>query len=384
MISRSSRGRVFPTPPSSIRICRSGCCWHSWAGSIDDSWISALHSLLFCWVLLVRNLFTKKQKKKATVREISMVQCLKCSLSNQGFCSFYLLHKDAMDLTEGKDLCPGTQKWPEAAVRGRNVLWAGGYTGLGHRLLQSGASRAPLNCVSLTTLIQTVLRSHLHFTNSADACTSTYWRWHRPVPALPTQDMQHPHRAPHTQHLETCPLAGFGAIARLRPWAELRSQAGAVEKLGFAMSYTQDLARRKIFFFFWRSSFSLGNSSFSYKYRLKTSLLPWGTMLKHPQQKHGPSPLTTQPSVVEEKPLPFTKLQAQSYAINPNYPCSGLQVNPPHLLVAQMWPRASTYSFSAWASNSGSSGKEHLNAAHHTSHIYLIFVCFILPEQGSH
>lgn len=196
-------------------------------------------------------------------------------------------------------------------------------------------------------------------------------------------DVQHPHWAPHTQHLETCPLAGFGAITSLRPWAELHSQAGTVAK-GWLCPILQTGFSKKVWFFFWRSSFSLGNSSFSYKYRLKNSLLPWGTMLKHPQQRHGPSPLTTQPSVVEEKPLPFTKLQAQSYAINPSYPCSGLQVNPPHLLLAQMWPHATTYGFSAWASNWGSSGKEHLNTAHHTSHIYLFFfVCLFVLNSLS-
>lgn len=93
-------------------------------------------------------------------------------------------------------------------------LW--GYTGLGHRLLQSGASRASLNYVSLTTLIQTALRSHLHFTSSADACTSTYWRWHRPAPALPTQDMQHPHRAQHTAP---------GNMSLSRVWSNRQAEA---------------------------------------------------------------------------------------------------------------------------------------------------------------
>lgn len=110
------------------------------------------------------------------------------------------------------------------------LQWGGGYPlSWGNKWCWTGVTGfcqevlhgVPWTMFLLTTIIQTHLRSHLHF-----RCSGTYWLWYRPAPALPTCSLE-ACSIPTKLHTygsgKVCLLAGFGPIARLRLQAKLCS-----------------------------------------------------------------------------------------------------------------------------------------------------------------
>jgi len=120
------------------------------------------------------------------------------------------------------------------------------WLGWDHWLLPRGAPWGSLNPVSLTALLQTQLRSHLHSINSAD--TPVLAPTDRgTVPALSTQSVGAcciPPCCTHKAAEKLGPLAGLGPVSRLRVWAELHAREAAVAKACSALFYTQALAKK--------------------------------------------------------------------------------------------------------------------------------------------
>lgn len=138
-----------PMPPSSIRVGWGGCCWRRRAGSIDDSGIRALHSLLFCRILLVCNLVIKEKRRKKNTQQWERPGYL-------GFCSAYYLSSHFPFLGHYTAICrreriPAGEPEVTRGCSKEQIPWAGGYMGPGVQS-QASASSASWSALSNVSL----------------------------------------------------------------------------------------------------------------------------------------------------------------------------------------------------------------------------------------